>query len=158
MVGSPAGRAFPSQRRDLITDFAHCMNRSLTVTTSTVVGALPRSTKRAVSAGSAVMRAVPCTRSTSEAPGDEEDHGDTVVLEDVAQPVQPVVAAPVRDDERAVGLHRHEAGARPPRGVACTPRLPTVDSTQKGEAAIQARAVASTRGETFFAASSDVSP
>src|SRR5512144_1315007 len=50
------------------------------------------------------------------ATGDQEDHPDVRVLHDVGQPVDAVVADPVRDHEVGVVEHHHEAGRVPLRG------------------------------------------
>ena len=118
---------------------AHWKNTFSTATTSTLRGALPCMVKLAHSAGSVEIVARPITRSVSLTPGNQEQQRDARVVDQVAQAVDAVVAAPVRDHQGLVV----DARARSPwdrRAASSRARPgPLVASAKNGAASISSR-------------------
>ena len=68
-------------------------------------------------------------------PGNQEEQADAAGLDDVADRVEAVVAAGIRDDEPRVVEHRDEAGGASPRGhvaaalrIGCRERVRTANA------------------------------
>ena len=81
------------------------------------------------------MQARPLTRSVSASPGNQEEQADAAALDDVADGVEAVVAAGVRDDEPGVVEHRDEAGGASARGhVAAALRIGGRDAARTANA------------------------
>src|SRR5580704_16110879 len=155
-VGTPLGRSpLPAfHRSERTSALGQCWKACSTPTTITVVGSLPSTAKRRFRIGSTLTRARPLTRYVSFAPGTRKI-SDARVLHHVLDAVDPIVAAPVGDQQCVAVVLDLDEARLVTLGEQSSPWLPPVARIRNGEAAMKARPTASTWSISFRRTRSD---
>ena len=137
--GSHDSGSHSPERRNALAQW----KKTVSISTSRArIGRLPRTAMASKYAASSTSRARPLIAQGVAAAGDEEVEADVRVGQHVAVAVDPPVARPLRDRDRALVDDVHELPGRVALGAGVAPALGVeVASTQNGVAASHARSM-----------------